>query len=167
MRHSLRCLSSLFVLCVAFATAACGPKRLPATTVTELMEDRVALDGALLKCNQGVAASIDPVECSNARIAVERLAQQADPLEEAKRNADFEHSRERLRMAQERAREEREARARVDPYDLPVVPVDPPPAPAPVPAPMTAPAPVPVPPSAAPPAGAGNAASPLTGQAQH
>ncbi len=119
------------MLCaVALAGAACGPKRVPSMTVTEMMEDRVALDGVVLKCQQGAVESHNATECSNARIAVERLAQQVDPREEARRSAEFEQSRDRLRMMQENARQEHEAQSRVDPYDLPVVPVDPPPAPA-------------------------------------
>jgi len=42
-----------------------------------------------------------------------------------KRNAEFERNREQLRQAQERARADQESKARVDPYNLPVVPVDP------------------------------------------
>jgi hypothetical protein len=93
-------------------------------TVSDLMEDRVMLDGVLLKCNQNPARSRNDTECLNARIAVERLAKDIDPAEEAKHNADFERSREQLRQAQERTRQEQEAKTKVDAYNLPVVPVD-------------------------------------------
>ena len=106
------------------AAAGCEPKRLPAMTVTDLMEDRITLDGVLMKCNQDPARAGRDADCRNARIAIERLAQDVDPAEVAKRNAEFERSREQLRRAQERAREDREARDRVDPYNLPVVPVE-------------------------------------------
>jgi hypothetical protein len=105
--------------------AACEPKRMPAMTVSELMEDRVTLDGVLMKCNEHPARARNDSDCLNARIAIERLAKDVDPAEEAKRNADFEHSRDRLRLAQEKIRQEQEAKTKVDAYSLPLVPVDP------------------------------------------
>jgi hypothetical protein len=94
-------------------------------TVADLMEDRVTLDGILMKCNQEPEKARNDADCLNARVAIERLAQDTDPNEAAKRNADFERRREQLRQAQERAREEQESKTKVDPYNLPVVPVDP------------------------------------------
>jgi inactivated superfamily I helicase len=96
-------------------------------TVADLMEDRVTLDGVLIKCNEDPVKSRGSVDCENARIASERLAQQIDPAVEKKRQEDFERAREQLRLAQEKARQEEEAKAKVDAYSLPVVPVDPPP----------------------------------------
>jgi hypothetical protein len=93
-------------------------------TVEDLMEDRVTLDGVLLKCNEHPARVHNDSDCLNARIAVERLAKDLDPTEEARRNAEFERSRERLRLAQEKVRQEQEARTKVDAYNLPLVPVD-------------------------------------------
>jgi hypothetical protein len=118
--HALLCAAAL-------AAAACAPRRIPPLTVEDLMEDRVTLDGILLKCNQDIAKSRGEADCENARIASERLAaQQVDPEVERKRQADFEHAREQLRLAQEKVRQEQEAKKHVDPYNLPVVPVDPP-----------------------------------------
>lgn len=104
--------------------AACAPKRVPPMTVTDLMEDRVALDGVLLKCNEDPAKARTNVDCLNARAAIERLAQDVDPAEEAKRQAEFERSREQLRLAQEQARRDQQAKSIVDPSELPLVPVD-------------------------------------------
>ncbi len=98
-------------------------------TVSDLMEDRVALDGVLLKCNQDPAKARTDSECLNARIAIERLASQAEPAQEAKHAEDFERSREQLRLQQEKQRQEQEAKSKVDAYHLPVVPVDPSPPP--------------------------------------
>jgi len=90
------------------------------------MEDRVTLDGVLLKCNQNPAKTRNDTDCLNARIAIERLAaKDVDPTIEEKRKAEFERSREQLRLAQEKMRQEQEAKAKVDAYSLPVVPVDP------------------------------------------
>jgi len=110
------------------AATGCEPKRIPPMTVTDLMEDRVTLDGVLMKCNQNPARARDDADCLNARIAIERLAKDVDPTVEAKHNAEFERSRELLRQSQERARQDQESKKRIDPYNLPVVPVDPPPA---------------------------------------
>ncbi len=98
---------------------------MPAMTVTDLMEDRVTLDGVLMKCNQSPAKARNDTDCLNARIAVERLAKDVDPAVEAKRKAAFERSRDQLRQAQEQVREQEEAKTKVDAYSLPVVPVDP------------------------------------------
>jgi len=99
-------------------------------TVSELMEDRVTLDGVLMKCNQNTAKARTDADCLNARIAIERLASQSEPAEEAKRTEEFERSREQLRLSQEKQRQEKEARnPKVDAYHLPLVPVDPTPSP--------------------------------------
>jgi hypothetical protein len=119
------CLSALVL-----AIAACSPRRIPPMTVTDLMEDRVTLDGVLMKCNQNQSKARTDSDCLNARIAIERLASQSEPAEEAKRRQEFEHSREQLRLAQEKQRQEREAKTKVDVYHLPLVPVDPAPPPA-------------------------------------
>jgi hypothetical protein len=110
---------------VLLLVAACRPARVPPPTVDELLDDRVALDGILMKCNRsGDGAAVDP-ECERARIAVERLARESEAAEAAKRAAEFEKSRESLRLAQERQRQQQEAAAKVDPYSLPVIPIDP------------------------------------------
>ncbi len=121
---------------VITSMAACSPRRIPPMTVTDLMEDRVTLDGVLMKCNRNPAKTRNDSDCLNARIAIERLAsQQSDPAEEAKRTEAFEHSREQLRQSQDKQRQEQEAKTKVDVYPLPLVPVEPaPPAPAPAPA---------------------------------
>jgi hypothetical protein len=116
------------------ASAACSPRPVPPMTVTDLMEDRVTLDGVLMKCNQNASRAHTDENCLNARIAIERLASKNEPAEEAKRAAEFERSREQLRLAQEKQRREEEAKnPKVDAYHLPLVPVEPaPPPPAPV-----------------------------------
>jgi hypothetical protein len=114
---------------VILATAACSPRRIPPMSVTELMEDRVTLDGVLMKCNRNASKARTDADCLNARIAIERLASQSEPAEEAKRMEEFEHSREQLRLSQEKQRQEKEAKnPKVDAYHLPLVPVDPTPA---------------------------------------
>ncbi len=91
------------------------------------MDDRVTLDGVLMKCNRDVAQSRSNPDCLNARIALDRLAaeNEHEPAREAKRQEDFERSREQLRALQDKQRQEQEAKTKVDVYHLPVVPVDP------------------------------------------
>ena len=107
-------------------------------TVTDLMEDRVTLDGVLMKCNQNQSKARTDSDCLNARIAINRLASQSEPAQEAKRAEQFEHRREQLRSSEERQRlerQEQEAKTKVDAYHLPVVQVEPtsPPPPPPPP----------------------------------
>jgi hypothetical protein len=110
---------------VILATAACSPRRIPPMSVSDLMEDRVTLDGVLMKCNQNPAKARTESDCLNARIAIERLASQSDPAEEAKRAEEFERSREKLRQIQDKQRQDQEAQTKVDAYHLPLVPVEP------------------------------------------
>jgi hypothetical protein len=132
---------------VILACPACAPKRIPAMTVTDLMEDRVTLDGVLMKCNQNPAKTRNDTDCLNARIAIERLAKDVDPAEEEKRKAGFERSRDQLRSMQEKLRQEQEAKTKVDAYSLPLVPVEPA-----------------IPSTSTTPPGSGGEAAPLTGQ---
>ena len=113
--------------------AACSPRRIPPMSVTDLMENRVTLDGVLMKCNQDPYRARTDSDCLNARIAIERLASRSEPAQEAKRTEEFEQSREKRRLSQEKQRQEQEAKTKVDAYHLPLVPVEPaaPPAPSP------------------------------------
>jgi len=88
------------------------------------------LDGVLMKCNQNPSRARNDSDCLNARIAIDRLASQNEPAKEAKRMEEFEQTRERLRLAQEKQRHEQESKTKVDAYHLPLVPVEPAPAPA-------------------------------------
>ena len=125
---------------VVLAAAACSPRRAPPMTVTDLMADRVTLDGVLMKCNQNLSRARSDSDCINARIAIDRLASQNEPAEEAKRAEEFERTRENLRLAQEKQRQAQEAKnPKVDAYHLPLVPVEAPSPREPVASPETAP----------------------------
>jgi hypothetical protein len=124
--------SLLICGCIAVAalsTTGCSPRRIPAVTVTDLMEDRVALDGVLMKCNRNPDRARSDSDCLNARIAIERLAARVDPAAEAKRVEEFERSRDQLRAAEEKKKQDKESKTKVDAYHLPVIPVEPTPAP--------------------------------------
>jgi uncharacterized protein YaiL (DUF2058 family) len=110
---------------VILAMTACSARRVPPKTVEDLMEDRVTLDGVLMKCNQSESRAHTDADCLNARIAIDRLASQNEAAEEAKRAAEFERTRERLRLSQDKQRQEEEAKTKVDAYHLPLVPVEP------------------------------------------
>jgi hypothetical protein len=129
------------LVAVLAAAAGCSPKRIPPMSITDLMEDRVTLDGVLMKCNQNPYKARTDTDCQNARIAIDRLASQSEAAEAAKRAEEFERSREQLRLAQEKQRQEQAAKIKpVDVYHLPLVPVEPP-APAPAAPADTAPPP--------------------------
>ena len=119
------------LLCtVILGAAACSPRKIPPLTVSDFMEDRVKLDGTILKCNEDPVRARGDSDCINARIAVERLASQNEASREAKSAEDFERSREQLRSMQDKQRQEEEAaKAKLDAYHLPMVPVDPSPPP--------------------------------------
>jgi hypothetical protein len=118
------------LLCAAVVTAAaCSPRKIPPMTVSDFMEDRVKLDGTILKCNQDPARARSDSDCMNARIAVERLAGEHEATREAKSAEDFERNREQLRLMQDKQRQEQDAKSKVDAYHLPLVPVEPSPPP--------------------------------------
>jgi hypothetical protein len=118
------------LIAAAVLSTACSPRRIPPLTVADLMEDRVLLDGVLMKCNRDPGKARSNSDCMNARIAIERLAARVDPAAEAKRTEDFERSREQLRALQDKQRQEQEAKnPKVDAYHLPVIPVNPTPPP--------------------------------------
>lgn len=110
---------------VILAVAACSPRPIPPMTVTDLMEDRVMLDGVLMKCNQNQSKARTDSDCLNARIAIGRLSSQNESDVEAKRAAEFERTREHLRSAQDKQRQAQEAKnPKVDAYHLPLMPVE-------------------------------------------
>jgi hypothetical protein len=118
------------LVAVAVLSIGCSPRRIPPLTVADLMEDRVLLDGVIMKCNREPGKARSNSDCLNARIAIERLAARVDPDQEAKRTEEFERSREQLRVLQEKQRQEQEAKnPKVDAYHLPVIPVEPTPPP--------------------------------------
>jgi hypothetical protein len=136
-----RALYFSLVCLAALGAAGCKPPRVPPATVADLMEDRVTLDGIVMKCNNNPRMAKTDIECENARIAIEQLAARNDPDEAAKREAEFERKREELRIAQEKERAAKAAAPKVDAYHLPLVPVEPPAASA-APPPATADTPV-------------------------
>ncbi len=118
------------LICTAIlGAAACSPRKIPPMTVSDYMEDRVKLDGVILKCNQDPERARLDGDCLNARIAIERLDSQNEAAREAKRAEEFERSREQLRSLQDKQRQEQEAKTKVDAYHLPLVPVEPTPPP--------------------------------------
>src|ERR1700680_3860097 len=108
MQISIKSMIACGCVAAVISTAACSPRRIPPMTVNDLMEDRVLLDGVLMKCNQNQSKARTDSDCANARIAIERLARQSEPAQEAKRAEEFERSREQLRVAQEKQRREQE-----------------------------------------------------------
>jgi hypothetical protein len=104
---------------------ACKARHEPLHSVEDLMDDRVMRDGILLKCNDPATSAGMGPQCEIARIAVERLAKQDEANEAAKREAEFERNRDKLRTTDEQRAAIEARQKQVDPYTLPVVPVAP------------------------------------------
>lgn len=109
---------------------ACKQPREAPPTVEDLMQDRVARDGILLKCSQQSGKSVAGADCEIARVATERLGAEKEAAEVARRQQEFERNRERLRLSDDQ-RKAAQVEKKVDVYTMPVVPVDQPPAPPP------------------------------------
>ena len=127
---------------LTLALVACGPKHEAPVTVGDMMDDRVVLDGILLKCSRTPSKMNSDPDCINARVAIERLAKVNELGEEKKHAEDFERVREQLRVPEAR-NHQMDTHPKVDGYSLPVVPVEPAESPvsaaAPVPAPASSP----------------------------
>ncbi len=123
----------LSLLCVAaIGAAGCKQPRVPPATVSDLMQDRVTLDGIVMKCNNNQRMAHNDADCETARVAIERLASRNEAEETAKRQEEFERKREELRIAQDKAQAAKASTGKMDAYHLPLVPVEPPASPAPI-----------------------------------
>ena len=90
------------------------------------MQDRVTLDGIVMKCNSSPHMARTDPDCESARIAIERLATRNEAVDAAKRQEEFERKREELRLAQAKEQAAKATNTKVDAYHLPLVPVEPP-----------------------------------------
>ncbi len=102
--------------------AGCNSAPVPITPVSALIEDPVTLESILMKCNKAAPRSVSVEECNNARMAADQVGQERDKADAARRIAEFEKNRERLRLQQEALRRQKENATKVDPYRLPIVP---------------------------------------------
>jgi hypothetical protein len=118
-------ISIAFVGAGCLLLGACRQPRDAPPTVEDLMQDRVALDGIMMKCNDQVHRDKAGADCEIARVAAERLAAEKESTEIAKRQQDFELNREKLRQGDEQRRAAQAAQKKFDPYTMPVVPVEP------------------------------------------
>jgi hypothetical protein len=70
------------VLLAATTFAACAPEPGPRTTF-DFMEDGIAREGVLTRCNQNREATLQDVECANARRAAAAIAIEAERARES------------------------------------------------------------------------------------
>jgi hypothetical protein len=98
--------AGMIVLLAAFG-AAC--ERQEPRTFADFMEDAIARDGALARCNQDRAAAEEDVECVNARRAAEAVAVAA---ERARRESLEAESERKLIALRDRTAFEQEAEER-------------------------------------------------------
>ena len=67
MRLSIKSIISRVLVCTAiFAATGCTQHKPPPLTVEDLMEDRVALDGIVMKCNQDPSYARSTNDCITA-----------------------------------------------------------------------------------------------------
>jgi hypothetical protein len=118
-------------LFIAYAmTGACSHQSPPAAlSIVALMNDPVALDRALARCNRQAAEPTEDAECRNVRVAIARLDEKRrGTINDDKRKAQeaqlkFEQERELLRQREERLREQQpNEKPKIDPYSMPFVP---------------------------------------------
>jgi hypothetical protein len=108
-------------LLAASVVAGCGGPEPPARTVNELAEDPAVLQGLLARCQANKRAAATDPECTNARVAMERLGREEDAKRNAGRAAEFERQRTLRRDRDEAAQKAAaEARPAFDPYTAPV-----------------------------------------------
>ena len=105
----------LFLVLVSLATAlaACSEPREHVRSVEEFREEPALLHGVVLQCNARIDHARHDRECVNAWAAVERLGAADDAQRAPKIEQQFEHNREKARMALE----QRNAATREAPYD--------------------------------------------------
>jgi hypothetical protein len=121
-------ISVAFIGAGVLLLGACRQQREVPPTVEDLMQDRVALDGILLKCNDQTRRDKPGSDCEIARVAAERLAAEKESADVAKRQQEFERNREKLRQNDEQRKAAQAEQKKVDPYTMPVLPVEPAPA---------------------------------------
>jgi hypothetical protein len=121
---------TIFLLVAAFVVAGACSRGEPQGSISAiaLINDPVALDNALARCNQR-SASIEDPECRSVRLALVRLADErrkksGDDERRKQREAEikFEQQREALRQRHEGQREEPKPPKVTDPYTMPFVP---------------------------------------------
>ncbi len=105
-------------LCLA-CFAGCGAPT--PHTVSELADDPLLLQGIMERCAADKRAAAADVECTNARLAIERAAAAEESKHTNERGADFERQREQHRLQEEQRRRAAErAQPGFDPYSSPV-----------------------------------------------
>jgi len=78
-------------LLLAAVVVACAPPQPEPRSVLDFMEDGLARDGVLTRCNRDRDEALDEVECANARRAATTLALEAERV----RAAEFDRESER------------------------------------------------------------------------
>lgn len=96
-----------FFAATSLFLAGCSEKP-PARKVTQFLEDRIALEAALTRCNADRAGTRDDEECINAREAAKRVS----VIEEQERQRGLEAESQRKLDALRRRNAELEARVR-------------------------------------------------------
>ena len=100
-------------VCICGMLMACS-KELPPRTVSELLEDPILLDSAMVRCGQDRSSTKYDVECVNAREAINHIAITAENASRERLEAQSERKRRALRRAQQAAADSRRNRAEAE-----------------------------------------------------
>ena len=101
--------------------AGCSAPKPPPHSVAELTDDPALLQGIVVRCAADKHAAASDVECTNARLAVERIASVEESKRVGERGAEFERQREQRRLQEDQDRRAADrARPGFDPYTSPV-----------------------------------------------
>jgi hypothetical protein len=84
-------------LCLAMCLTLVACTELPPRTFTEFMEDAAAREGTLVRCNADRRATIDDIECANARRAAAAVALEVERARRAELEAESNRLRSELR----------------------------------------------------------------------
>jgi hypothetical protein len=117
----MTCRATAIVLSLAAALVGCGAPKPSPHTVAELVADPILLQGIVVRCSGDKRAAASDLECTNARLALERVGAAEEAERVGPRGAEFQRQREQRRQQEEQGRRAAErAQPGFDPYTSPV-----------------------------------------------
>ena len=110
--------SLCLVVCAAAIVSACSEPPLP-RTFTAFMEDRIAREGTLVRCNSDPDAAATDIECANARRAAAAIAlrQEREQREALERESEFKLAALRDRLDERQRQADAEAAREEQAYE--------------------------------------------------
>lgn len=114
-------MKTIWPLLALAGLAACGPQKAHRLTVVDLVTDPIQLQVVLDRCAADPQKAAGDVECTNAKLAVERRAVEEEARNARQRQQEFERRREERRAQDDQLHGDRTgAKAGFDPYTAPL-----------------------------------------------